>query len=194
MSVIRTAFFFPPTVIPLLAASYCPYSPSWKALCSTESNPTILVARWYSVIPIKVVVPHRPNQSSKQLLIVLFLPHCLRTPQLWNSNIQADIVARLNRNTGHASISPHKAMFPVHSIAFLTSSKPGFCRTIKCAPAPPIQSSDVPAAERIPGLTSQSQHHIDNIGFWVRLCVAKISYSSVVDSPSFYGDKKQRAF
>ncbi|KAJ7895236.1 hypothetical protein B0H14DRAFT_660657 [Mycena olivaceomarginata] len=42
------------------------------------------------------------------------------------------------------------------------------------APASPIPISDVPAAERIPGLTSQSQHHTDNIGFWVRSCVAKI--------------------
>ncbi|KAJ6524306.1 hypothetical protein B0H19DRAFT_1085294 [Mycena capillaripes] len=35
--------------------------------------------------------------------------------------------------------------------------------------------SSAPATERIPGLTSQSQDHTDNIGFWVRLCAAKIS-------------------
>ncbi|KAJ7676232.1 hypothetical protein B0H14DRAFT_2656320 [Mycena olivaceomarginata] len=40
--------------------------------------------------------------------------------------------------------------------------------------------SSVPAAERIPGLTSQSQHHIDNIGFWVRLCVAKIRLAQLL--------------
>ncbi|KAJ7842715.1 hypothetical protein B0H14DRAFT_1023987 [Mycena olivaceomarginata] len=48
------------------------------------------------------------------------------------------------------------------------------------APASPIPISDVPAAERIPGLTSQSQHHTDNIGFWVRSCVAKIRLAQLL--------------
>ncbi|KAJ7720067.1 hypothetical protein B0H14DRAFT_3170520 [Mycena olivaceomarginata] len=155
MSVIRTALFFPPTVTPLPAASYCPYSSSWMALSNIESNPTIQT----------------------------------RGKMLWNSNIQADIVARLNRNTGHASISPRKAMFPIYGV---TQTR---CLSYnQTRPSPSIEIPNIPAAERIPGLTSQSQHHTDNIGFWVPLCVAKISSSSVVASPSFYGDKKRRAF
>jgi hypothetical protein len=101
------------------------HPPGRPSATPSQIQPSRLVTRWYSVIPIKVAVPHRPNQSSKQLLIVPLLPHCLRTPQLWNSNIQADIVARLNRNTGHTSISPHKATFLVHSTSARLSSRLG---------------------------------------------------------------------